>query len=143
MRRLIALCLVALTGCATQDIAVSSGKARFASYPTSLIDAFETACTGPAQQFSRIDANLVECREHLPPEPTAMLILSYDGTTEDLPQLVIRFKTTPNASGYVVENDVFVIVPQKTGEQLRVYPDDKHLLRSLDALYRRAGGVPE
>lgn len=147
MRRTAALCftlcLLGLSGCATQDVAVSSGKARFTSYPDTLIAAFETACTGPAQKFTRIDDDLVECREYLPPEPTAALILGYNGTPEDLPQLVIRFRTIANASGYLVENDVFVNVPQKTGRPVHVYQEDSRTLRRLDALYRRAGGVPE
>ena len=147
MRRTTALCLTAcllvLASCAPQDVAVSSGKARFASYPDTLLAAFETACTGPAQQFSRIDDDLVECREYLPPEPTAALILGYNGTTEDLPQLVIRFRTIANATGYLVENDVFVNVPQKSGDPIHVYQKDSRTLRRLDQLYLRAGGIPE
>jgi len=132
-----------LGACATQDVAVSSGKARFTEYPDALIDAFETACEGPAQSFSRPAPNLIECREYLPPATTAVIILSFDGPPEALPALVIQFRTIEDAPGYLVENDVFLNVPQKSGVPLQVRRPDPKLSRTLDALYKRAGGVPE
>jgi len=132
-----------LASCATQDMVASTGKARFADYPDTLISALQAACSGPAQAFSRPSANAIECREYLPPEPTASIILTYDGTPEDLPQLVIRFETRADAPGYVVQNDVFLNVPQKTGAPLKVRQRDARMSRVLDALYERAGGVPE
>lgn len=134
---------VVLSACATQDVVVSSGKARFAEYPDSLIEALEATCARPAQTFARPDRDSVECREFLPPEPTAAIILTYDGTPQDLPQLVIRFQTRADAPGYLVENDVFLRVPQKKGPALRVRQSDAGLNRMLDELYTRAGGVPE
>ena len=92
MRVLALLPIVALAACTTQDVGTPSGKAHFAAYPDSLFDAFESACGGPAQSFRRPEPDMVECREYLPPEATAALILSFDGTTEALPELVIRFR---------------------------------------------------
>jgi hypothetical protein len=134
---------LAASACGTQDVAVSTGKARFADYPDSLISALQIACDGPAQTFSRPTRNSMECREYLPPEPTAAIILTYDGTPEDLPQLVIHFQTRAEAPGYVVENEVFLNVPQKLGPDLKVRQADARLNRMLDALYTRAGGLPE
>ena len=42
-----------LASCATQDMVASTGKARFADYPDTLISALQAACSGPAQAFSR------------------------------------------------------------------------------------------
>lgn len=142
MRVLALLPIVALAACATQDVGTSSGKAHFAAYPDSLFDAFESACGGPAQSFHRPEPDMVECREYLPPEATAALILSFDGTTDDLPELVIRFRAEAADAGYLVENDVYVSVPQKNGQRLQVRREDQKLMRTLDELYERAGGVP-
>lgn len=135
--------IVVLGACTTQDVVVSSGKARFAEYPVALIDALESVCGGPAQSFVRSDPDIVECREFLSPETTAALILNFDGTPEDLPEQVIRFSTQVEPTGYLVENDVFLNVPQKTGRALQVRKPDARLNRTLDALYERAGGIPE
>lgn len=137
-----ALLLLPLAACAVQEAPTSSGKARFAEYPELLIAAFESSCTGPAQTFSRPERDLLECREYLPPEPTAAIILNYDGTTKDLPQLVVQFRTRADGTGYLVENSVFLTVPQKSGPPLRVEREDARLSRTLDRLYRRAGGTP-
>ncbi|MFD3189579.1 hypothetical protein ACFMPD_04800 [Sedimentitalea sp. HM32M-2] len=140
---ILALPGVVLGACGTPDIASSSGKARFAEYPDSLIAALQSTCNGPAQTFRRPTPESVECREYLPPEPTAAIILTYGGIPEDLPQLVIRFRTRADAPGYLVENEVFLNVPQKSGPPLKVRQQDPRLNRELDALYTRAGGVPE
>lgn len=137
------LLAVVVLGCETQDMVASNAKARFASYPDSLIAALESACAGPAQIFLRPTPDSIECREYLPPEPTAAIILTYDGVTNDLPQLVIRFQTQKDTPGYLVENDVYLNVPQKSGAPLRVRQQDPRLSRVVNALYQRSGGVPE
>lgn len=142
MSRRFALLFVALGACATQDVAVSSGKARFTEYPDTLFAAFKSACEGPAQSFNRPAPDLVECREYLPPQTTAAIIVNFDGTPEDLPELVIRFRAEQQEPGYLVENDVFLNVPQREGNPVQVRMPDPKLSRTLDALYVRAGGVP-
>ncbi len=138
-----ALLGVVTSACAPQDMGSTSGKARFAAYPAQLLAALESACNGPAQTFVRPTPDSVECREFLPPPSTAAIILTYDGTPEDLPQLVIRFQTRPDAPGYLVENQVYLNVPRKRGAPLHVRQDDHpRLNRALNALYRRTGGVP-
>lgn len=142
--RLATLLMVAiLTGCAAPEPGPTSGKARFAEYPNALIAAVKSACIGPSQTFSRPQHDMVECREYLPPEPTAAIILNFDGTAEDLPQLVIRFRTTQDDPGFLVQNDIYLNVPQKTGGTLKVKQTDAEFNRTLNALYERAGGVPE
>lgn len=143
MRLVLTLPLVALAACSTQDVEPSTGKARFSAYPDALFEAFESACGGPAQTFQRPEPDIVECREYLPPEATAALILNFDGTPQDLPELVIRFRAEIAEAGYMVENDVFVSVPQKSGQRLQVRREDRRLMKTLDQLYERAGGVPE
>lgn len=143
MRASYALICALLGACATQDVGVSSGKARFTEYPEALFAAFQSACGGPAQSFAQPSSDLVECREYLPPETTAAIIFSFNGTPEDLPELVIRFRAEESEPGYVVQNDVFLNVPQRGGLPLQVRRTDPQLNRTLDALYERAGGVPE
>ncbi len=143
MRILRLLPVVAVAACSTQDMEPPSGKARFAAYPDTLFEAFESACGGPAQSFNRPEPDMVECREYLPPEATAALILNFDGTPENLPELVIRFRAEASDPGYLVENDVYVSVPQKDGQRLQVRREDRKLMRTLEQLYERAGGEPE
>lgn len=143
MRRTWLLLMVVCAGCTTQNVGVSNGKARFTEYPDRLIAAFSAACEGPAQSFLRPSQDLVECREYLPPEPTAAIILQFDGTPSDLPELVIQFRTEELAPGYIVSNEIFLNVPQKTGSPLRVRMEYPRVQRSLDALYRLSGGVPD
>lgn len=137
------LLLVVLMGCTTQDVVEPSGNARFPEYPTDLIAAFKAACAEPSQTFLQPTREVVECREFLPPEPTAAIILSFDGTPADLPQLVIRFRTRQDAPGYLVESDVFLNIPQQSGEPLELRQEDPALGRTLANLYKRSGGSPE
>lgn len=143
MRLLSTLLLVGATACSTQDVVVWSDRARFTEYPNTLIEAFKTSCSSPAQTFSRPTRDVVECREFLPPEHTAALILGFDGTPEKLPQLVVQFRTTADAAGYLVEHDIFMDVPQKSGDSLQLRNDDPAQGRTLAEFYKRSGGVPE
>lgn len=143
MRLRHTLLLVGLLGCDTQDIAPTTGAARFPDYPTQLFSVLEQACTEPAQSFLRTGPDHVECREFLPPEATAAIILAHDGTPTDLPRLVIRFRGKNDGDAYLVRNEVFLDVPQRTGAPLRIEQHDPRFARRLDALYRRTGGVPE
>lgn len=134
-----------LAACVPQDDVVQSGKARFSTFPEPLYVAFQAACSGSAQTFDRRDPGFAECRELLPPDTTAAIILSYGGTIDDLPELVIRFTTseTLDGLGYLVENDIFLNVPRPGGDAVQVRLPDKRLTRTINALYRRAGGVPQ
>ncbi len=148
MRLTFLLAFVALSACATQNVVSSnvvssSGRAFFSEYPDMLIAAFESACASPTQSFSRPEPGMVECRKLLSPEATAAIILNFDGTPEALPELVIRFRTSPEAPGYLVENDVFLHVPQKSGPARVLRKPDAQLSRTLQSLYLRSGGVPE
>ena len=143
MRLRFAAILSLLGACAPQDVAESSGRARYDAYPDRLIQAFESSCAGPGQTFTRPAPDLVECRQVLPPDPTAAIILTYGGTIRDLPQLVVRFRTRPEGAGYIVENTVFLDVPQESGPPRLIQRADPGLSRTLDKLYRASGGVPE
>ena len=134
-----------LAACATQDPVSNSGRARFPEFPEPLYAAFRAACEGPAQSYNRPERGFAECRELLPPDTTAAVILSYDGSLEDLPELGIRFTTTETADtpGYLVQNDIFLNVPRRNAGELQVRLPDERLSRTISALYRKAGGVPE
>ena len=134
--------LAVLAGCATQDIVAGSSKARFGSYPTRLFNAFENACTGPEHTFRKTDGDVYECRELLPPPVTAAAILQYDGYPEDLPELVIRFIATEDVSGFLVNTELFLNVPQKEGAPLKVIPSDPRISRRMARLLEAAGGEP-
>jgi len=97
----------------------------------------------PAQKYQRFSRNLAECREYLDPESTAAAILSYDGTTDDLPQLVIRFESWPDGQDYLLRTDTYLNVPQKSGGPIHVIFPSNQYDRSLKHLYRVSGGVPE
>lgn len=142
MRLRYLLPLVFSAACAPQEDAGSTGQARFSAFPDGLYDAFRAACEGPAQVYQRPRRGFAECRELLPPDMTASIILGYGGTIEDLPELVIRFTTTEDGTQYLVRNDIFLNVPQKDADALQVRMPDPRLSRTIDALYRRAGGEP-
>ena len=134
------LLLIACVAPAPQD---TSGKARFPGYPQALFDAFRASCTGPARDFVTTDRNTVECRELMPPDLTASVLLAYDGTLEDLPRLVVRFRAEAQEASYLVSNEVFVNVPRRDRAALRLQFSDRRLARELAQLYSSAGGVPE
>ncbi len=130
--------------CAPQHDVVSSGQARFSEFPEPLYAAVQAACAGPAQSFSRPEPGIIECRELLSPDVTAAVILGLDGTIEDLPELVIRFSATEalDGIGYMVKNDIFLNVPRKDASTARVGLEDRRMSRTINALYRKAGGTP-
>ena len=143
MRLPVLLAPFALIACTVPAPELSSGKARFPGYPQALFDAFRESCTGPARSFVVTDRNSVECRELMPPDLTASILLAFDGMLEDLPQLVVRFRAEPEAASYLVSNEVFVNVPQREGDAVRILFTDPRMRRDVAALYARAGGVPE
>lgn len=143
MQRLMPLFLAFLGACATQVPTESSRTARFPVFPAKLFEAFEKACTTPAQVFASPSPLIVECREYLDLDATASAILQFDGTTADLPQLVIRFTTWPDGTGYLLRTDTYLNVPQKNGGPVRVIFQNSRYERKLVALYRLTGGVAE
>lgn len=143
MCRGLILVILFLAACAPQYVGPSSGKARFSEYPETLFDSFRSSCTGPTRTYKASGPNKAECFEFMPPRITAAFILEYTGVPEDLPQLVIRFQAEPQSDSYLVKNDVYVNVPQRSGGPRQVPYDDPKLRRQLDLLYIRAGGVPE
>ena len=53
------------------------------------------------------------------------------------------FSAAQDSQSYLVSNEIFVNIPQKSGGPRQVPFRDARLRRQLDALYRNAGGVPE
>ncbi|WP_109464178.1 hypothetical protein [Albibacillus kandeliae] len=143
MTRLIAALLLTCAACVPQDVAQLEHRARFDSYPTDLFSAFEEVCSQPADKFHRLDRNSVECRSYLSPDATAAMILRYGGTTESLPQLVLRINAQPDDPGYVVVLDAYLNVPQKHGQPVRVKHRDAFFTRKVNDMMRAAGGVPQ
>lgn len=139
-RLLPALALIA--ACTTQDVPPPSRSAQFAEYPKRLFDTFEIGCDGPGEEFRREGTSLYECTELLPPETTAYLILNYDGYPQDLPKSVMRLTSTKNASGYLVDAELFFNVPRQSGPAVKVPVESETLDRALSALYQSMGGSP-
>jgi hypothetical protein len=143
MRPLMPLIFAVLGACATQDVGVSTGTARFPEFPTGIFSALKKSCSTPAQQYVRLSPTVAECREYLEPEATAAIILTYEGTTDDLPQLVLRLETHTEGSDTLLTTNAYLNVPQKTQGAIHVtFPSD-HFDRTLQELYRESGGVPE
>ena len=143
MRPLMPMLFAVLGACATQNAGESSGTARFPEFPAKLFTALEGTCADPAQKYVRISRNVAECREFLEPQATAAIILSYDGTTENLPQLVIRLTARPDGQDYLLTTDAYLNVPQKDQRIVHVAFPSHGFDRALQELYRNSGGVPE
>lgn len=147
MRLIIAMAAFAgLMACSPQDVVSNAhpgrSSAHFDDYPTRLFDIFESTCSSPAQNFLKRGEHVYECREYLPPRPTAAAILGYDGYPEDLPQLVIRFSASQETPGYQVDAELFLNVPQRGGQAIRVVPADPRINRRMTRLLKKAGGTP-
>ncbi|MGI9370849.1 MAG: hypothetical protein ACR2O2_18635 [Ruegeria sp.] len=134
--------LVIFVACTTQDVGPVSRSAQFPEFPKDLFDAFKAACADPSEEFSQINRKSRECRQFLPPEATAYLILNFDGYPQKLPQSVMRLTATENQSGFRVDADMYLTVPQKDGSTLKVPVESKALDKKLSQLYRVSGGTP-
>ena len=143
MRPMMPMLFFVLGACATQYSGESSGTARFPEFPSKLFIALEGTCTQPAQQYVRLSRDVAECREFLEPQATAAIILTYDGTTESLPQLVIRLTARPDGQDYLLTTDAYLNVPQKDQGVINVAFPTHGFERTLKELYRRTGGVPQ
>jgi len=142
MRPIMPLIFVVLGACTVLDTSQIRDTARFPEFPARLFSALQATCTEPAQQFRRISREIAECREFLEPEATAAIILSYDGTTTDLPQLVVRLSARAEGQDYLVTTATYLNVPQKDNGVRRVGFASPHFNRDLQALYRLTGGTP-
>lgn len=143
MRRFLILLLCVPGACATPMDQTTSRTARFPNYPTELFAAFKKSCSEPAQTFLRQGPNQRECREFLPPEPTALAILKYDGHTDDLPQLVIRISTRPDAKEHLVTIETYLDVPQKSGGSVHVIFPSPQYDWQMASLFEMAGGIAQ
>ncbi|KUJ86242.1 hypothetical protein AVO45_02875 [Ruegeria marisrubri] len=143
MRALWSLSVMAvLAACTSQDVGGPARSAAFPEFPENLFAAFEAACADPGQEFRRVEKGTFECRQLLPPETTAYLILNFDGYPQKLPESVIQLSSTQTAQGYQVDADMFLLVPQKSGRILKIAVKSPTLDRKLARLYRVAGGTP-
>ena len=142
MRAFQITALLILGACAPQKSDNMTYVARFQTYPAQLLAAVKSVCTDPAQTYRRPSRDLAECRQFLEPDLTAAAILQYDGVTQDLPQLVIRFRVVSEGATFLFQTEAFLNVPQKSGPDLHVLFPNAQLDRQLAAIYREAGGVP-
>ncbi len=146
MIRFFALTVLAVAGCTPingeADPVDGRTEARFTERPDHLFAALEETCTKPADTFVRKSPDQVQCRTFLPPKPTAAIILNYDGTIRDLPELVVQLSGQVDADSYVLENSYFLEVPQLRGPTLQVRQGDRRVERRMISLLRAAGGVP-
>lgn len=131
-----------IVACTQQDVPPPTRSAQFDTYPERLFNTFETQCNGPGEQFQKSGNRIFECKELLPPETTAFLILNYEGYTQDLPQSVMRMTTTKNGSGYRVDAELFFSVPQKSGPAIKVPVQSTTLDQAIGTLFQTMGGSP-
>ncbi len=143
MRLISLLTIVALiVSCTSQEAPPASRSAQFDGYPQNLFNSFRTDCAGPGDKYIKTTASIFECRETLPPEATAYLILSFNGYPQNLPQIVTRLSSTKNQAGYRVDAELYFLVPQKDGSTLRIPIESKDLDRGFSKLYTDYGGTP-
>ena len=143
MRPLMPLIFAVLGACSTQNVGGSTGTARFPEFPTGVFSALKNSCSAPAQQYVRLSPTVAECREYLEPEATAAIILTYEGTTDELPQLILQLETRADGTDTLLTTNAYLNVPQKTQGAIHVsFPSD-HFDRTLKELYRELGGTPE
>ncbi|MEC7256646.1 MAG: hypothetical protein VXW58_02405 [Pseudomonadota bacterium] len=142
MRAIAAVLIMWLVGCAPQDIGAPSHSARFDAYPALLFSAMESVCQEPADTFRRYGRDDVECRSFLPPGPTASIIVQYDGTVDDLPQLVMRVRSHRDDPGYVVDFDTYLHVPRRAQAPVRVVHRSPQITSRINRLMQSAGGRP-
>lgn len=143
MRPWMPLLFAILGACATQNPAQGSYTGRFPAFPGEFYDALAKSCTSPAQQFARHSRSVAECREYLDPESTAVAILQYDGTTDDLPQLVVRMSARPDGAEFLLRIEAYLNVPQKSGGPVHVVFQDAALDRQITTLFELTGGTLE
>ena len=129
------LALAACTDAAAPSMAPQAGaapagaqQAYFAGYPAGLFFAAGEVCDGPGQSVVRPTQNEVRCESLPDPESAAAIILQFDGTIEDLPQLVTSFVGRDTQAGYLVTADNYIRVPR--------------IDRNLAELLTAAGGRP-
>jgi hypothetical protein len=126
----------------TAETLAQGTSAIFPQRPTKLFQAFQAYCSGPAHSFALTSPDHAECQEFLSPEPTAAIILRYDGRVDDLPKLVLVYEGRQTAQGYIVTNHAYLNVPRATGPDLRVLFDDPQIDKHVTGLLRTAGGTP-
>lgn len=115
-------------------------RALFAARPQAFFDAAEAACRGPGQRAVRPDGDTMACESLPSPEAAASLILTYEGSLQDLPVYVVRFAGTAVPEGYVIAADSFIRVPRENGATVEIRPEDTALARGFAELLGRAGG---
>ena len=144
MRALIALGILWLSACASPDMGGKSHSARFEEHPAPLFAAFDSACSGPSETLIRIARGTSECRKLLPPPETAALIVEFEGTLDDLPQLILRLGSDPlEGRAVLVTLHAYYTVPRKSGPALRVETRSARITGQIRELLRAAGGVPQ
>lgn len=115
-------------------------SARFTEFPAVLLFAAAEACDDPTQSVVRPSRNEVRCETLPAPQAAAALILSYDGTVEDLPRFVIGFRAAPDNGGFIVTAENYIRVPQRSGPARQIRLRDPVIEEGMRELLRAAGG---
>lgn len=126
----------------TDPGAPSVASARFDQAPPILDEATQMACDDPGSELVRPRPGVIQCRLLLSPEATAAAILTYDGSIEDLPRLVISLSTQKARTGDVVTGCAFLMIPLKDGSVRRVVHNDRALDARLRRMLAAVGGQP-
>ncbi len=152
MKRTLAAMILGLAGCT--EMPVSQGatalgaaptgatQAYFTGYPARLFEVAAATCDGPGESLVRPGRDEVRCESLPDPESAAAIILSFDGTVEDLPRYVIRFAGRDTERGYLLTADSYIHVPLRDGGAQRVRFDDPEVAAEVRELLIMAGGRP-
>lgn len=138
--------LLLVTACAVGQHAPVAGtpgleRAFFAEYPADLLAAAAAACADPGQNVSLPSRDEVICETLPTPDAAASLILSYDGTIEDLPSFVTGFATIAADGGYIVTAQNYIRVPRRSLPPVEIRLRDAILRDTMQRLLLAAGGT--
>lgn len=135
-------CDVPAPGAAGRGIESRTTSAYFSDNPAQLFEAARAACKNPGEEFVQPRRGVAQCRLLLDPETTAAVILQFDGSIRDLPQLVVSLSSARAGEGHVVTGCAFLKVPRKDGDVARVVQPDRAIEAKLREMLNAVGGKP-
>lgn len=124
-------------GTATDEL---DEQAFFTDFPANLFVAASAACSGPGDVLVTEARGNIRCEVLPSPPDAAALILTFDGTIDDLPRYVIAFDTELRDDGYLVRNQAYIRVPQLNGGEVRIKTPDRRRSRDIREIFAAAGG---
>ncbi len=117
-------------------------QAYFMGFPERFFETTARACNQPGQNAVTPRPDEVRCESLPDPESAAALILTYDGTVEDIPKYIISFQGRDTELGYLVTADTYIRIPQRAGGARNLRFTDAQVASDLSEILEAAGGRP-